>query len=448
VFLPAAKVSLDEFRERRDIPFWGQVPLGDEKSFLGRILPVGVKIGQVAPTIFLIGVVVVTAGVGSYGMGVESKFTQDDFLPPEDNPAWIENLPEPFAPGDYTVTETTNYLEDNFQTSEDASVTIYIEGPLYQDSALEQIASKRGNPPESFVSQGGEAVTTSIVTVIRDYASQSEEFQELVDRNDINNNGIPDDNLKDVYSALLNSPYESQAREYLGEDYRSTRIVYEINGDAEQAEITEDANEVADRFRFAATATGVTVVLKAVSDVIANSALTSMVLALLLTAIFLVISYHVTEGYPSLGIINLVPIVISIAFIAGTMRYADIPFNALTGTILSIAIGLGVDYSAHAVHRFAEGYEGPGTAIDALYAMVRGTGGALTASMMTTVTGIGVLYIAVTPVLGQFGLVIAMSIFYSYLASILVLPAALVLWDRYIDYKTTIFNNKEDVKTV
>ena len=240
----------------------------------------------------------------------------------------------------------------------------------------------------------------------------------------------------------------SQASQYISGDYRSARIVYDVKADAEQTEITTDAKAVADRLRFEATATGQTIVLKAVSDTIANSALQSMTLAMLATALFLVFSYYVTEGYPSLGIVNLFPIAIAIAFIAGTMRYAGIPFNALTGTILSIAIGLGVDYSAHTVHRFAEEYEGPGTAIDSLYATVRGTGGALTASMLTTVTGIGVLVIAVTPILGQFGLLIGISILYSYLASVFVLPSALVLWDRYIGYTTNVVGGDTDAESV
>jgi hypothetical protein len=50
--------------------------------------------------------------------------------------------------------------------------------------------------------------------------------------------------------------------------------------------------------------------------------------------------------------------------------------------------------------------------------------------MLTTVTGIGVLVLAITPVLGQFGLLTGLSILYSFLASIVVLPSTLVVWAR------------------
>ncbi|WP_157533056.1 MMPL family transporter, partial [Haloferax profundi] len=318
------------------------------------------------------------------------------------------------------------------------SVTIYIEGPLYRDSSLEEIAAAGDNPPGTFVEDGGRAEETSIVTIIQEYSAQSPEFAALVDRNDLNDNGIPDDNLRTVYDELLSSPYGDRARQYITEDYRSAQVVYTVESDAKQAAVTEDARTIADRYRFTATATGNIVVLKAVSDVISTSALISMAVALALTGAFLVLSYHVLEGKGSLGIVNLIPIAVTISLIAGTMRYYGIPFNALTGTILSIAIGLGVDYSAHTVHRFAEEYdENDGDVVLSLNRTVRGTGGALTMSMLTTVTGIGVLVIAITPVLGQFGLLTGVSILYSYLTSIIVLPPALVLWDRYFQPSTT-----------
>ena len=58
---------------------------------------------------------------------------------------------------------------------------------------------------------------------------------------------------------------------------------------------------------------------------------------------------------------------------------------------------------------------------------------ALLGSMATTSFGIGVLVLAVLSVLGQFGVLTAISIMYSFLASLLVLPSALVVWDRVIN---------------
>jgi predicted RND superfamily exporter protein len=112
------------------------------------------------------------------------------------------------------------------------------------------------------------------------------------------------------------------------------------------------------------------------------------------------------------------------------MRALDIPLNALTATILSIAIGLGIDYSAHIVHRFAEEYEAGGDLFRALDDTIRGTGGALMGSMLTTSSGTAVLALAITPVLGQFGLVIALSVFLSFATAVLITPSAIVVWSE------------------
>ena len=91
-----------------------------------------------------------------------------------------------------------------------------------------------------------------------------------------------------------------------------------------------------------------------------------------------------------------------------------------------------MDYSSHFVHRFVDEYheEDDGDVFTALDATVRGTGGALTGSMLTTTTGIGVLALAITPILGQFGLVVALSIFFAYLTSVLLTPSVIVVWER------------------
>jgi predicted RND superfamily exporter protein len=433
IFLPAAKVYADTSRARYGLPEFGSAPLGSEDSMLGRILPVGVWIGRYAPRAFLVVILLSTAWMGIYGAGVESRFTQDDFLPPEENPEYLEYFPRQLQPQEYTVTETTNFLEDRFQTGEEDRTTVYVEGSLTNDGSLESMWRAGSDPPAHFVADGGHARETSIVTVIRSYANRDRDFARLVARNDRNANGIPDSNLQVIYERLLDSPVRGQALNYMTDSYTAARVVYAVEADATQSEVTQETRTVADRFRMEATATGGQIVLKAVSDVIARSAFVSLVLALIGAGAFLILIYTLLEGRPSLGVVNLVPIAVTVAGIAATMRYMDIPFNVMTGTILSIGIGLGIDYSAHLLHRFAEEHGEHPDVFEALLASVRGTGGALTGSMLTTVTGIGVLVLAITPILGQFGFLTAISVGYSYLASLVVLPPVIVVWERYVD---------------
>jgi predicted RND superfamily exporter protein len=432
VFLPAAKVWIDQNRERFPIPVFSQKPLGREGSALGDVLSVGVVIADKAPLVFVVAALLFSAGAAGYATGVDTSFSQEDFLPPEDVPAYLEALPEPFAPSDYSVVAQLNFLEDKFTSSQGGSATIYIEGRMENDAALERIYRAGEDPPESFVGENRRAESTSIVTVIRSYAEEDPEFAALVARNDVNDNGVPDDNLDEIYDYLDSSPVSSRADEYLAEDHRSARVVYTVSADATDREATADARKMADRFRSDAIATGNTVVFQEVSDLIFQSAVTSLALALGGTVVFLVFIYWVLEDLPSIAIANLVPIVISVASVAGTMRLLGISFNAFTATILSLTIGLGIDYSVHVVHRFIDERHETDL-MTALSRTVVGTGGALMGSMFTTAFGIGVLTLSVLSVLGQFGILTAVSIIYSFVTSLVVLPSALVVWDRIVN---------------
>jgi len=433
IFLPAAKVWVDRRRGSWPIPTFSQRPLGEEGSALGGVLSVGVAVADRAPVVLLVLTLVFSAGAAGYATGVDTAFSQEDFLPPEEVSPFLKSLPEPFAPSDYDAVATLNFLEDRFTASQGGSVTIYLEGRMENDAALERIHRAGEDPPEEFVTDGSRRVeSTSIVTIIQDRADTDPEFAALVDRNDRNDNGVPDDNLPTIYRELENSPAGDRASEYLADDRRSARIVYTAAADESDQAVTAAGDEMADRFRADATSTGNTVVFQAVSDLIYESAITSLALALGATVLFLLFIYWVLEGLPSLGIANLAPIVVAVASVAGTMRLLDIPFNAFTATILSLTIGLGIDYSVHVVHRFIDERR-ERALIPALRRTVIGTGGALLGSMATTAFGIGVLTLAVLTVLGQFGILTAMSIVYSFLASLLVLPSALVVWDRVVN---------------
>ena len=429
IFLPAAKVLTDQYRESYGIPHWGNKPIGQEGSYIGRALSVGVIGAKKAPRVFLALILVVSVLATGYGAGVSTSFTQDDFLPPEETPDYLDRLPEPFAPNEYSVTATLNYLEDTFATNAQSSITMYVNGQMRADYALESIQRAGTDPPKAFVEEDRIARSDSIIGVIDAYREDDPSFDALVARNDVDDDGVPDDNLEAIYDQLFASPYAGQASRYLTDDYRSARVVYEIESDASQAEAAADAKELADRYRVPATATGQTVVFQDVSDIIFDSAATSLLVALIGSAIFLVIIYRLLEGSATLGIVNLVPIVVTLTLILGTMRAINIPFNALTATVLAIAIGLGTDYSAHMTHRFVDEFDGSNLDV-ALDETVLGTGGALTGSMLTTASGVAVLVLAITPILGQFGTIMAIAITYSYLTAILVTPSAVVVWSR------------------
>ncbi|MFD1569953.1 efflux RND transporter permease subunit [Halorubrum laminariae] len=432
LFLPAAKLEVDELREKYNVPEFNSAPISSEDSTLGKFLTFPAQVSRYAPIAFVV-VLLVTGGMAAtYGSGVDTSFETEDFLPPEEQPAYVTGLPEPFAPSEYTVTETLNLLEDRFSTNQDQSVKLYVEGNFEEGHALEALADPNDDAPGALaVGDGGSAQPTSIVTVMQSHAEQDPEFADLVARNDIDGDGIPDRNLARVYDALFASTSGDRAEQYLTPDRRSAQVDYAIDSSASQAEAAVDARQFAGDFRFETTATGQLVVFDAVTDIIFNSAIQGLILAMGLTGLFLVIAYAVLEGKPLLGIVNLFPILIAIAFLLGTMRYLDMSLNALTATILSISIGLGIAYSVHATHRFIDEFNEGADAYESMIITLSGTGGALLGSMLTTSLGTGALALAITPVLGDFGLLMALSVVYSFVFTVVALPPAVLLWERY-----------------
>ncbi|WP_302082940.1 efflux RND transporter permease subunit [Salinibaculum rarum] len=437
VFVPAAKVWLDELRTRYPIPTLSTTPLGSEGSALSAGLQGGVRIATRAPAVFLVLVLILSAGVGVYATGVDTSFSQEDFLPSDDNPDFLYSLPEPFQPNEYNVAGTLDFLENNFESTQGDTATVYLKAPMTRESTLESIQRAGEDPPETFVSNNRQADSESIISVIKSQSAQDPEFRALVARNDPDGDGVPEDNLREIYDALLDSPARDQALTYLAEDYSSARVVYTIEGDADQDAIVTDAQTVADRHRGQAIATGQSVVFQEVSDLILESALLSLILTLVGSTLFLVFIYLVLEGQATLGLANMVPVLVTVVFVVASMRALNVPFNSLTATIMALTIGLGVDYSVHVTHRFAdERSERP--LVPALERTVRGTGGALFGSMLTTVAGIGVLVLALFPVLRQFGLITALSVLYAFIASVVILPSVLVIWDHFVTGQRTL----------
>jgi predicted RND superfamily exporter protein len=433
VFLPAAKVYLDGVRERYPVPSLGTTPLGAEESFLSRLLSGGAVVANRAPGILLAVALVATLGAGVYATGIETGFSTEDFQPAEETPDALQALPEPFAPPEsYPYVRNDDFRERHF--GQDGRVMLYVRGELDHDYTLDAIHDAGRDPPDTVLRDGGHAQSRSIGTVIESRAAVDAEFRRLVARNDVDDDGIPDDNLPAVYDALLSSPARDRALQYLTADRRHAKVVYTVDGEADSAAVAADGEAIADDFPFAATATGNQLVFEEASALIMSTVVQSLVITLVGAAVFLVAVYWVLEGSPTLGLANVVPIAMTVTFVVATMRAVGVSFNVFNAMILSLTIGLGIDYSVHVTHRFADEVAERPRAV-ALTRAVRGTGGALTGSLLTTVGGVGVLVLAVNPAIGVFGLLTMLSVCYAYLSSVYVLPSVLVCWHRGVAWR-------------
>jgi len=439
VYLPAAKVTVDRLRERLPVPAFGTTPIISEGSRLARGLSGGVVVARRIPVVFLVAVLLTTAAAGVYGSGVDTEFSEEAFFPSE---TWIDRydrLPEPFAPSTYTFIQTVDIVEDEFGEPLGGGVTIYIDQPVRRDDSLERIDRLGRNPPASFEeTTAGRADTESILTVIDRQRAADPEFDRLVERHDRLGNGVPDRDIGAVYDALDESPRSTDADRYVSANRESARVEIAVDPDADTPTVVEDAQYVADRTPLSAVATGDQVVQQQVIDATLDSAIRGLVVAFALTTVVLVGSYRLLEGRTVYGLLNLVPVLVTVGLLLASMRLLGIPLTPINAPILSISIGLGVDYTVHFVHRFVDEHERQET-LAALSATVTGAGGALTGSMITTVSGIGVLAISLIPLIQEFGILIALGIGYAYLSSLVVTPSVIVAWERLSERLPTVY---------
>ncbi|WP_336037949.1 MMPL family transporter [Halobacterium yunchengense] len=438
VLVPALKVEIDGFLEARG---WDRRKraFGTGGGRFSQVLSVGSTAARKAPAVVLVLTLLVTAS-GAYGATqVDTSFAQEDFLA-EDPEEWMTELPEPFAPGEYTAKENLEYVNDRF-VREDSQAQILLEGDVVGDDALERVQAARDASAEQDVTKilpNGEPAIQGPLSAMRGAAATNETFNATFHAADTDGDGVPDRDVEAVYDAFYETAPE-QAGSYVhrtdGGEYEAVRLVVSVSGGASGGDVTEQMRAVADATSgggVEATATGQSVLFKIVQDQLLETVVESLLVTLVAVFVFLMLTYRLTDGSATLGAVTLLPVVFSVSWILGTMYLADIPFNILTGMITSLTVGLGVAYSIHLSERYMQELERQGGVWPAMRTAVTGTGGALLGSAATTVGGFGVLVFAILPPLQQFGIITGLTIIYAFLAAVLVLPTLLVVWTRYL----------------
>jgi predicted RND superfamily exporter protein len=454
VLIPAMKVELDELLEGRG---WDRkkTAFGTGGGAFSSVLSVGSTAARKAPYIVILLALVVSAG-GAYGATqVDTSFNQEDFLADEP-PEWTESLPEPFAPGEYSAKANLDYVDENFGR-ESSQAQILVQGSITDPGALDRVAAAQRNATEKGVVQtlsNGDADIRSPIGVMQQVAATNETFNATFTAADTDSDGVPDENLTAVYDGLFAvAPGQAEGIIHRTDsgDYEAIRLVISISGGASGDAVTTQMRDIAAGIQgngLEATATGQPILFKIVQDQLLQTVIESLIITLVAVFAFLMLTYRITEGSATLGAFTLLPVVLSVSWILGTMALVGIPFNILTGMITSLTVGLGVAYSIHLSERYNQELERADSMWEAMRTAVTGTGGALLGSAATTVGGFGVLAFAILPPLQQFGIITGLTIIYAFLASVLVLPSLLVVWTRWFGPDETPTQPDADVDAV
>jgi hypothetical protein len=146
------------------------------------------------------------------------------------------------------------------------------------------------------------------------------------------------------------------------------------------------------------------------------------------TAISLAVSFAVlvvlTRRFAQ-SLVVILPVGLAGSWVVGSMAILGINWNVLTIMITALTIGLGIDYSIHVWRRFEENRRDGMSIWPAMRDMYATTGASLLMSAGTTICGFAVLLLSPVPVIRDFGIVSSISVAFSLILALLVLPGLL-----------------------
>ncbi len=181
----------------------------------------------------------------------------------------------------------------------------------------------------------------------------------------------------------------------------------------------------------ALTATSDSIISFVVTDTIRDRQTESIGTTIAAALVVLTLFFWLTVRQPALAVIAVVPTVLVLISVLGTMALLGIPYTITTSIITALSIGIGVDYTIHMIHRYREEFARLRNPERAAVRTLSITGSALLGSALTTALGIGVMAFSPLAAMQQFGITAAITIAYSLLFSVLLVPPAMTVWGAF-----------------
>ncbi len=414
--IPAMKILIDEHREKK-----GKLKINKEKEREGSGLIVLNKFMALSAMaaehhrIAVIAAVLIISGVAIYGgMNVNTTFDLKDFLP--------QNL---------EITDTINFMMDHFNASGMSDNYVLIEGNITSPSALKAVQATMENMKDDDYIDYSQS--SSITTLISEWKEKNSTFAKMVSGNDTNGDGLPDKNIKAIYDWLYENANGKSILHKSNGTYDSMLIIIRssASNDKENKILTKEIDVDIQPLKDAglkAIPTGTNLLTFHILDMLEGSQWRSLMITVIASLIVLTIVFLYEKRSWILGLITSIPVVLALLWLLGSMYALGINFNVVTVTITSLTIGLGITYAIHITHRFLEDWGREKSIEDAVKETVRHTGTSIFGAAATTMAGFGTLMLSSMPPIQQFGEIAALSILYSFVLSVFILPTFLYMW--------------------
>ncbi len=423
-------------------------------SVINKIITFGAIAGNRHSAVVLIIVILITAGSAAVATQLDTKFDFEDFLP-----------------DDLEISEDLDFMMNEFDIQMDGGeqVNILIQSDITEPEILTAIAEVHTNLKDSehVVKHGDAADADSIYSVMLDWSNDTSQFGQdnynasfaQIYSQFMTTQGIPKENTtKDNITTLYNWLYQNPTSKksianvlHINEkgEYDGTVIRISVDANSNNEEevetlhnnLKEDIKPLEEQTEEVFITDG-SILTKNTMDLLNESQIRSLIITIIVSLIILTLIFWFKWKSIVLGAITITPVVFCVPWILGTMYLVDISLNVMTITIASLTIGLGITYGIHLTHRFLEDLENSDPennesfAEDAAKKTLSHTGLALFGAASTTIAGFGLLIFTLMPPLKQFGAITALTILYSFFASVFVLPTLLIIWAKKRHKKT------------
>ncbi len=209
-------------------------------------------------------------------------------------------------------------------------------------------------------------------------------------------------------------------------DYSTAKITVFI--DTDKASLLGDLNKKVRSFiskNFGGTKaelTGMVELIRAVNEMVIGGQAWSIATSLLLVFILSSLLFRSVV----LGLFSTMPLFFSLFLNFGVMGVRQIALNVMTMATSSVAVGVGIDYAIHFIHRYQTTRLQGMSYSDAVPASMKASGVAIIINAMTVAAGFSALMFSEFSGVAQMGFLIALTMVTSAFAALTILPVLFV----------------------
>jgi hydrophobe/amphiphile efflux-3 (HAE3) family protein len=243
------------------------------------------------------------------------------------------------------------------------------------------------------------------------------------------------DQLGDAVQQFLTTPYaqEQVIGKTVSEDKTATVVKLQLDSYMSQSEMVNIAKHL-DKYltsEFGAVGAKVYLSGNASMEKDAMDAMTQQTGMLFIIAIlFIMLVLYMTFRRVSDVLLSMFVIVVGIFWLIGLMGWVGITYTMISVAIMPLMLGINIAYAIHILSRYYEEREDGGNVVLSAAISIKTVGVAVFLAAITTVFGFMSFMITDIPPLRDFGIVCMVGIVFSFLLSLTLLPAVIVIRDR------------------